>query len=64
MRVNEKEVQGVSDVLLTAVKTQLKCKQPISEVLEDVSACSPSYKPLFTAERPFIPYIPVNIDTP
>ena len=63
MRVNE-EVQGVSDVLPTAVKTQLKRKWPISEVLEDVPACSPSYKPLFIAEQPSIPYIPANIDTP
>ena len=64
MRANEEEVQSVSDILSTAVKTQFKRKQPISEVLEDVPACSPSYKPLFIAEQPSIPYIPANIDTP
>ena len=40
MRVNEEEVQGVSDTLPSAVKTQLKRKRPIAEVLEDVPAYS------------------------
>ena len=40
MRVNEEEVQGVSDALPSTVKAQLKRKRPISEVLENVPACS------------------------
>ena len=46
MRVNEEEVQGVSATLLSTVKAQLKRKRPSSEVLENVPACSSSYKPL------------------
>ena len=40
MRVSEEEVQGVSDALSSTVKAQLKRKEPISEVLENVRACS------------------------
>ena len=43
MRMNEEEVQGVSDTLPSTVKAQIKRKQPISEVLENVPACSSSY---------------------
>ena len=64
MRVNEEEVQGVSDTLPPVVKSQLKQKRPISEVLEDVPACSPLYKPLCIPQRPSRPHIPVHIQTP
>ena len=63
MRVNEEEVQGVSDTLPPDVKTQLKCKQPISEVLEDVPDCSSSYKPLSIPQQSSKSQIPANIKT-
>ena len=58
------KVQRVSDALPSTVKAQLKRKQPISEVLENVPACSSSYKPLSIPLRPSKPQIPANIDTP
>ena len=64
MRVNEEEVHGVSDTLPPAVKTQLKRKRSISEVLADVSACSSSYKPLSIPSRSSTTQIPPDINTP
>ena len=64
MRVNEEEVQGVSDTLPSTVKAQIKRKRPISEVLENVPACSSSYKPLAIPERSSTTQIPADIDTP
>ena len=62
MRVNEEEVQGVSDTLPSAVKAQLKRKRPIAEVLKDVPACSPLYKPLHITDRPSTTSILAKID--
>ena len=64
MRVNEEEVQGVSDTLPPVVKTQLKRKRPISEVLDDVPACSSDYKPLSIPSRSSKPHIPATINSP
>ena len=64
MRVNEEEVQGVSDTLPPVVKSQLKRKRPISEVLDDVPACSSEYKPLSIPSRSSKPHIPATINTP
>ena len=64
MRVNEEEVQGISDTLPSTVKAQIKRKRPISEVLENVPACSSSYKPLAIPERSSTTQIPADIDTP
>ena len=64
MRVNEEEVQGVSNTLPPVVKSQLKRKRPITEVLNDVSACSSEYKPLSIPSRSSKPHISATINTP
>ncbi|SLM36298.1 PiggyBac transposable element-derived protein [Lasallia pustulata] len=64
MRVNEEEVQGVSDTLPPVVKSQLKRKQPIAEVLDDVPPCSSEFTPLHVPERSLKAAIPPGIETP
>ena len=63
MRVNEEKVQGVSDTLSPVVKSQLKRKQLITEVLNDVSACFSEYKPLSIPSQSSKPYISAMINT-
>lgn len=64
MCVNKEEVQGVSDTLPPTVKCQLKRKRPIVKMLENIPACSPSYKPLFVPCQLSKPSLPANCATP